>query len=1100
MAGSPVKEEARHIKPDPGADAADVGIGSIPVADSLDIAENVKGENVSHAAASRETNIERMVSKASTEELETGVKIGIQLLENLKLPLQAALGTGETQASQWLKSIEQLQDEAKPARTVVGVVGNTGAGKSSVINALLDEERLVPTNGMRACTASATEISYNYSDDPEQLYRGEIEFISAADWFQELKTLLDDLLDGGGQVSRDCTTPDTDANLAYSKIKAVYPHLTREMIASTSPADLAEAPSIRRVLGSLKRLHATNSTELFKGLQHYVDSKDKTTGKGHVMEYWPLIKVVRIYCKADALSTGAVIVDLPGVQDSNAARAAVAESYMKSCTGLWITAAIQRAVDDKTAKNLLGDSFKRQLKYDGTYSAITFICTKTDDILESEVADSLNIEGEVGESWAKVEALRTKQREFKRKIGDLKDEKNEIDDKMEDLDTKSDQWEDLATKLMEGETVYRPLDNTNRKRKRSSSPRRHRKRRGSIDVSSESDGSYDSDGSDKENSQHTQELGTPLTEDEVDGELMQFKSQKKDLRKSRKALDEKISAIKKELNLIISEEKALLSEVKSVCIKGRNEYSRGAIANDFAMGIKELDQQTAIEEDETTFNPDEDVRDYDEVARSLPVFTVSARAYQKLSGRLRKDAVHIDGFPSIQDTEIPQLQEHAKKLTEGGRASSSRRFLNELSQLLNSMKLWATYDRPIGHSKKDQKVDEIFLRTRLTSLKKVTLAFHPLYGHPLTKVCQELHAAVEDCSSSFKEALGEQLYETFDRLIPAASGSAVATATGWGAHRSLGGLFWATYKATVRRSGVFSGASGEKDFNAELFEPISKQLAGNWERTFQRRLPSALEAFAETCKEIMKAFHDDAINGIQQNLTRNPAGLNMLNQQVRIYTVAMEAAPAALRTAITERQRNANREFTPVIQEAMQHAYDVCTAERGPGSYARMKTAMESHVDTARHTMFAQACNTVKNDLEEMCKDVGKAMMVLVDDLFVKLEKDYLAVLVGEDTETEGGTVPWAERMLRGEMQKYLAEADSWFAGPFLFGDDDEAASNELSPGPEAVERAGSPDNTMWPSNNRMPQSVSGDADENLIAQQLEGDLGVRSPKAELEL
>lgn len=300
-----------------------------------------------------------------------------------------------------------------------------------------------------------------------------------------------------------------------------------------------------------------------------------------------LIKVVRIYCKADALRTGAVIVDLPGIQDSNAARAAVAESYMKACTGLWITAAIQRAVDDKTAKNLLGDSFKRQLKYDGTYSAVTFICTKTDDILESEVAASLKIEGEVGESWAAIEAFRSEQRELKRKIGDLKDRKNEIDDEMEDLDTKSDQWEDLATKLRDGQTVYRPSVNTSKKRKRSPSPDRNRKRRGSVDMTSDSDGSYNSDASDKENSQPVQETRTPLTEGEIEGELVQIKSQKKELRKSRKTLDRDISTMKKELNSTVFEEKALLSQVKSFCIKGRNEYSKGGIKNDFAMGIKE---------------------------------------------------------------------------------------------------------------------------------------------------------------------------------------------------------------------------------------------------------------------------------------------------------------------------------------------------------------------------------------------------------------------------------------------------------------------------------------------------------------------------------
>ncbi|ROV95754.1 hypothetical protein VPNG_08780 [Cytospora leucostoma] len=1080
---------ARHIKADPGADDAEAGIASIPVSSFADVADNVKNEaDAAQAAAARETNyIEQVVNKTSTEDLEAGVEVGVQYLESLKTPLQAALENGDTQAAHWLESIEQLQQEAKPARTVVGVVGNTGAGKSSVINALLDEERLLPTNGMRACTASATEISYNYVDDPEQLYRAEVEFIGAQDWSRELRTLLGDLLDGNGQVSRDCTTPDTEACLAYSKIKAVYPHLTREMIANCSPADLAQAPSIRSVLDSVKRLKATTSSELFKGLQHYVDSKEKKSGTGHVMEYWPLIKVVRIFCKADSLSTGAVIVDLPGVQDSNAARAAVAESYMKACTGLWITAAIQRAVDDKTAKNLLGDSFKRQLKYDGTYSAVTFICTKTDDILESEVADSLDID-EVGESWAIIEDLRMQQRELLKEIGDLKDKKNEIDDQMEGLDTRADLWEDLATKLRDGERVYRPSEKTSKKRKRVTSPRRHRKRRGSVDAltkSSDSDSSYASDGSDKENSQSVQnhqEARTPLTEDQIEDELIEIKSQKKDLRKSRKIINEKVSAMKKELSLITSKENALLSEVKSICIKARNDYSRHAIKNDFAMGIKELDQQTAVEEDETAFDPDEDIRDYDEVARSLPVFTVSARAYQKLSGRLSKDAVHIDGFYSVQDTEIPQLQEHAKKLTEGGRASSSRHFLNELSQLLNSLNMWATYDRRMeGHSKKDQKIDEAFLRSRLANLRKVLFPIPTAQRPPANREVQELHAAVEDCSSSFKEALGEQLYEAFDRLVPVASNSAVATATGWGAHRSLGGLFWATYKATVRRSGVFAGASGEKDFNAELFEPIIKSLAGNWERTFQRRLPSALEAFARTCKKIIKDFHDAAVAGVQQDLVQNPARLNILNQQVRVCIASMEAAPATLRTAITERQRDASRGFTPVIQGAMQHAYEVCTAERGSGSYARMKTAMHSHVENARHTMFQQACDAVKSDLEEMCTHVGKAMLVLVDDLFTKLEQGYLAVLIGQNADTQGNTLPWAERMLRGEMRKLLAEADSWFARLVPSEEQDEAAPDELT----------APEDMMPQSDADRSHSELDDAEEDLIAQQLaqsEGD------------
>lgn len=54
---------------------------------------------------------------------------------------------------------------------------------------------------------------------------------------------------------------------------------------------------------------------------------------------------------------------------------------------------------------------------------------------------------------------------------------------------------------------------------------------------------------------------------------------------------------------------------------------------------------------------------------------------------------------------------------------------------------------------------------------------YTLARHSILTVLQFLHRAVEDCIASFHETLGEQLYETFDRLIPTASAQAVGTAT-----------------------------------------------------------------------------------------------------------------------------------------------------------------------------------------------------------------------------------------------------------------------------------------------------------------------------------
>ena len=126
--------------------------------------------------------------------------------------------------------------------------------------------------------------------------------------------------------------------------------------------------------------------------------------------------------------------------DANAARAAVAEGYMKQCTGLWIVAPINRAVDDKAAKSLLGESFKRQLKMDGGFNSVTFICSKTDDISLEEAQSSLGLDEEMAPSWQQMDDLRRQQKSLKKRLDEMKQSKDVYGEVMNDTDEQIEVW------------------------------------------------------------------------------------------------------------------------------------------------------------------------------------------------------------------------------------------------------------------------------------------------------------------------------------------------------------------------------------------------------------------------------------------------------------------------------------------------------------------------------------------------------------------------------------------------------------------------------------------------------------------------------------
>lgn len=689
-------------------------------------------------SAKKNFQLQSMMNGKPLEILEEAVRTGTQLLDALTKPLvhKAAM---VVDAVQWIEQIEKVKRQIVRTKTIVGVVGNTGAGKSSVINALLDEERLVPTNCMRACTAVITEISYNDEVTP---YRAEIEFIERADWERELRILFQDLLGEGGQIARDATSnEDSEAGVAYAKIRAVYPDMVREQIENSSIEVLMNHSNVS-VLGKSRRINENNSLVFYRKLQAIIDSKEKSDKKKKERRpkgvppppkepaYWPLIKVVRLYIKAPALSTGAVVVDLPGVHDSNAARAKVAENYMKQCTGLWIVAPINRAVDDKAAKSLLGESFKRQLKMDACFSTVTFICSKTDDISIMEAQDSLGLEQDFEDFELQCQDYRKETKRIKAEIEDIKSAKKDIDAAVENAINDLEIWEALKDDAEGGKTVFPLRAPTGGKRKRGSqkTPKKCKKRRiqGSESDSEGSasdfvDDNEEEDASDSESVDNNNFEGAPLSLEDINAKLAELKVTRRNARQQKSTIDEQMKPLSVELAEIEKRIDAIEVEERAICIAGRNEYSKGAIQQDFAAGIKELDQEIAEEGDAANFNPELDVRDYDEVARSLPVFCVSARAYQRLMGRLRQES-DVPGFKSIQDTEMPQLQEHCKRLTVAGRTNACNQFLATLSQLLNSLALWAANDGTGANQTLEQKTrEDRLLQQQLKSLESVSI-------------------------------------------------------------------------------------------------------------------------------------------------------------------------------------------------------------------------------------------------------------------------------------------------------------------------------------------------------------------------------------------
>ncbi|XP_059203364.1 nuclear GTPase SLIP-GC-like [Centropristis striata] len=283
--------------------------------------------------------------------------------------VQKKLPNQDNKLNNFLK--QSIRDLETDKRELVGVFGKTGAGKSSLINAIIGVKNLLPSGSVSACTSVMIKVEANRHN---MKYEAHIEFITKEEWKDELWTLLNFLEDNADQEN------DEDYCDTVEKLSALYGEEWR----NKSAENLMEYKHFKEIPEFLhsksKILTCETAKELSAKFVKYTrsDSKDGEA-KGVKRWYWPLVKCVTVRVPDNDFLQHVTLADLPGNGDCNKSRDKMWKGVVESCSTVWVVTDINRAAAEKEAWEIL-ESASNHMGNGGECQHIHFICTKSDNI------------------------------------------------------------------------------------------------------------------------------------------------------------------------------------------------------------------------------------------------------------------------------------------------------------------------------------------------------------------------------------------------------------------------------------------------------------------------------------------------------------------------------------------------------------------------------------------------------------------------------------------------------------------------------------------------------------------------------------------------
>ncbi|NXX38914.1 SLIP GTPase, partial [Tricholaema leucomelas] len=290
----------------------------------------------------------------------------------------------------------------------VGLFGSTGAGKSSLLNAIIDKNFFLPVSGFAACTSCVVQVNTSQS----RLYEAKIHLLTdeawgiflflPLKWKQSLSRLLqrawkDELKNLVALVDVDSDEDDSERKEAVSKISAIYGEEAEtksyEELCRMKP--VVSIPSSRCIT-----LRETNDEDLSKKMEPYIRIQSIAAGaRGEAStedgkaSLWPLIKNVEVTVpRLQVVPEDVIFVDIPGMGDFNSKRDAMWKENINKCSIIWVVNSFERIQGHKLHEMLLKEGMKAFQR--GMCKDISLVVTKSDQIDLNEYKSSKRRRGQ----------------------------------------------------------------------------------------------------------------------------------------------------------------------------------------------------------------------------------------------------------------------------------------------------------------------------------------------------------------------------------------------------------------------------------------------------------------------------------------------------------------------------------------------------------------------------------------------------------------------------------------------------------------------------------------------------------------------------------